>query len=130
LLVFCHFNKSKFVDYLDNLIVGVPLAQAIGRVGNYVNGELIGKNGEPLFAYEGILNLTLFVVLWKTSLKKNNRGILSGIYLIGYGVIRILLENLRPENEIWKLGGVPMAIIFGLIAISTGGYLIFRGKRF
>ena len=91
--------------------------------------ELWGKNGEPLFAYEGLLNLVLFGVLWKVSTKKHKSGTLSGIYLIGYGVIRTLLENLRPDGTIWKLGGVPMAIIFSAVAILVGGYLIFRKRQ-
>lgn len=129
LSIYCYFNKLKFWKYLDVMVIGVPLAQAIGRMGNYVNGELWGKNGEPLFAYEGLLNLVLFGVLWKVSTKKHKSGTLSGIYLIGYGVIRTLLENLRPDGTIWKLGGVPMAIIFSAVAILVGGYLIFRKRQ-
>ena len=126
LLVYCYFNKLKFWEYMDTIVIGVPLAQAIGRVGNYINGELWGKSGEPLFAYEGLLNLILFGILWKISTKKRKPGMVSGIYLIGYGVIRALLENIRPEGTIWRLGGVPMAIIFSVLAVFSGSYLIFR----
>jgi|WetSurMetagenome_2_1015567.scaffolds.fasta_scaffold142197_2 phosphatidylglycerol---prolipoprotein diacylglyceryl transferase len=129
LLIYCHFNKLKFWEYLDVMVIGVPMAQAIGRVGNYINGELWGKNGEPLFAYEGLLNLMLFGILWKASSKKQRSGTLSGIYLIGYGVIRALLEDMRPEENIWKIGGIPTAIIFSMAAIFAGGYLIFRRKQ-
>lgn len=111
------------------MVVGVPLAQAVGRVGNYLNGELVGKNGEPLFIYEGILNLFLFGTLWKISQKQHKEGFVFGIYLVGYGVIRTMLENLRPSETIWKILNIPTAIIFSVLAISVGVYLIFREKR-
>lgn len=129
LLLFCYFNKLKAVSILDKLVIGVPLAQAIGRVGNYINGEVVGKNGEPLFAYEAILNLILFGLLWKVSRKQRKLGWIFGIYLVGYGLIRTMLENLRPSESIWKIGGVPTAVIFSVISVFVGGYFIFRKKQ-
>lgn len=129
LLIFCCIKKLRFLSYLDSLVVGVPLAQTVGRVGNYVNGELVGKNGEPLFAYEGVLNLILFGVLWKVSRRQRKPGLISGIYLVGYGVIRASLENLRPAGDIWRFYGVPMAVVFSLAVILAGSYLIFRKKQ-
>lgn len=129
LLLFCYLKKQKFVELSDVLVVGIPLAQMIGRIGNYINGELVGKNGEPLFAYEGFLNLILFFVLWKISRKNTKKGFVSGVYLVGYGVIRILLENLRPNETIWKFQDIPVAIIFSLLAIFLGSYFIFWKKQ-
>ncbi len=128
-LLFCYFNKLNFLKFFDILIMGVPLAQAIGRIGNYINGEIVGKNGEPLFVYEGVLNLVLFGLLWKISRKQRKTGFVFGVYLIGYGTIRVVLENLRPTELVWKLFGVPMAVIFGFAAVLVGGYLIFRKKQ-
>jgi len=129
ILVFSYFNKLKFLKIFDTVVVGVPLAQAIGRVGNYINGELFGKNGEPLFIYEGALNLVLFGILWKISRKQSGLGIVSGVYLVGYGVIRIFLESLRPEEIIWKIYNIPVAIIFGTISVITGVWLVSKTKR-
>jgi len=129
ILIFSYFNKLKFLNISDTVVVGVPLAQAIGRVGNYLNGELFGKNGEPLFIYEGALNLVLFGVLWKISRKQSGLGIVSGVYLVGYGAIRVALENFRPDETIWKFYGVPVAVIFGVAAIVIGSYFIFRKRR-
>jgi len=129
LMIFCYFNKVKLIKIFDILILGMPLAQTIGRVGNYLNGELIGKNGEPLFAYEGVLNLILFAVLWKLSRKQQKDGYIFGVYLAGYGVIRSALENLRPAESIWKIYGIPTAIVFSIIAVLIGGYFIFRRKQ-
>lgn len=126
LTIFCHFNKLKLIEYMDALVVGVPLAQAIGRVGNYINGELYGKKGEPIFAYEGVLNFLLFLILWNISKKSERSGFISGIYLIGYGIIRSSLENFRPTASIWVVFGLPMATIFSFFSILCGVFLIFR----
>jgi len=129
LLLYCYFNKLNFLEYLDVCITGLPLAQAIGRIGNYVNGELYGKNGEPLYAYEAALNLSLFFVMNKLPLRYKKRGVMSGMYFVGYGTIRIVLENFRPDEIIWRLSGIPVAILFSMVAILTGSFLIFWRKR-
>jgi prolipoprotein diacylglyceryltransferase len=53
----------------------------------------------------------------------------SDWYFVGYGLIRVLLENLRPEETVWKIGSVPVAIVFGLLAVTVGSMLIFRKKQ-
>ncbi|MBU1071427.1 prolipoprotein diacylglyceryl transferase [Patescibacteria group bacterium] len=118
----------NLLGLMDVVVIGVPLGQAIGRLGNWVNGELYGKNGEPLFAWEAGLNLLLFIFLWRIGKKEKATGKIAGSYLIGYGLIRILLENLRPEEIIWKWQGVPVAIIFGIFAVFIGGTILRKRK--
>ncbi len=123
--------KQNFWTLSDGVVVGVPLAQAIGRLGNWANGELYGKNGEPLFAWEGGLNLVLFgilIYLYRLPRFARNDGALSGVYFVGYGVIRILLENFRDNSIIWRIGGIPTAIIFGIISVIIGMRLIINKK--
>lgn len=129
LSVFCRIKKLNILEAADALVVGVPLAQTIGRAGNYFNGELYGKNGQPLFAYEGLLNLVLFVILLWMSRREPKSGLVTGIYLFGYGVIRVSLENLRPDEVIWRYQGVPVAVIFSVIAVIAGSILIFQRRR-
>lgn len=126
LFIFSHLKKLNFLNLFNSVAIGMPFAQAIGRLGNWTNGELYGKNGEPLFAYEAILNVLLGLLLIYLSRYEKFTG---GVYLVGYGVIRIVLENFRPDEMIWKIDGVPMAIIFGLMAIFIGSYFIFLRKR-
>src|SRR3989339_1233857 len=75
-------RRFRFVELTDVGVLGLPLAQAVGRLGNWVNGELYGKNGEPLFACEALLNLSLFVILLTLRKKKTFSGKLLGVYLI------------------------------------------------
>ncbi len=124
-------NKVGFLNWLDVVMFGVPLGQAIGRWGNFFNNEIVGKNGEPLFLYESVLSLVLFGALVGISRMRQVGpiGRISGVYLIGYGLIRFLLEPLRPEAMVWKIGTVPTASIFSAIAVVMGMFLIFR-RRF
>lgn len=120
-------SKNKFTDLLDIAFFGLPLGQAIGRWGNFFNREILGKNGEPLFFYESLLDLILFGIL--IGVAKRSRLSIAGVYLIGYGLIRLVLEPLRPEEIIWEIAGIPTAILASIIAISLGSYLTWR-KRF
>ncbi len=127
--LYSYFKKKNLRTILEAFAVGAPIAQAIGRLGNWVNGELYGKNGEPLFACEALLNLGLFVLLLILQRKKGSTGKLLGVYLIGYGMIRILLEGLRPNEIIWRIGDVPTASIFGVVAILTGLLIVISPNR-
>lgn len=142
---------EKFFRLMDVAAIGVPLGQAIGRLGNWVNGELYGKNGEPLFAWEAGLNLVLFMVLWRigtANLTSKNlsgstseqiarkqsvsdekpSGRVTGVYLVGYGLIRMILENFRPEDVIWKWQGVPVAVIVGIVSLLAGGVILVKKR--
>ncbi len=141
LSLFAYCKKVNLIKLLDSVVIGIPFAQAIGRMGNWVNGELVGKNGEPLFAWEAGLNVllgTILILLAHRRLlrldyetrndehKRSDGGLVGGMYLIGYGAIRIFLENYRPDNIIWRVGGIPTAIIFGVAAVVAGIILIIK----
>ena len=132
---------------LDVAVVGVPLAQAIGRWGNYINGELYGRvtnlpwgiqvagvegRVHPLFLYESGLNLGLFTLLvWmvKRQNKEDIGGKMTGTYLIGYGLVRFFLESLRPEKMVWQVGGLAVAQMVAGVAVLMGVVLIKRNAR-
>jgi len=104
----------------------IPLAQAIGRWGNWFNQELFGRPTDlpwglevdtehfpsgyepgttfhPTFLYESLWNLGLvFVLLWIDRRFRLGPGRLMGVYVLGYGIGRLWVESLRidPANEI------------------------------
>lgn len=127
--IYSWYRRKYFLPLLDAFTVGAPLAQAIGRLGNFVNGELTGKNGEPLFAYEATLNMILFGILWIEAKKNPKPGIVAGFYLAGYGLVRVILEGLRPADVIWMVAEVPVAIIFGLLAILFGVAVVWMVRK-
>ncbi len=107
-------NTMIFFTLLDLFSFGAPLAQAVGRLGNFFNQELYGlettlpwaisvggKLYHPLFLYEAVLNMCVFLVLnflgWKKKLVLG-KGQYACVYLGLYGVIRFWLEFLRVET--------------------------------
>lgn len=135
-------KTGKLLEYADIFAIVTPLAQAIGRWGNFFNNELFGyptnlpwgifipqelrpaafkyyDHFHPLFLYESILNLLLFVFLYKTYGQgkvlgvRVSLGTLTMLYLIGYSLIRLALELMRVDP--WKFAGIPTAILIALI---------------
>jgi len=139
--------------YLDIFAVCAPLAQVIGRWGNYFNKELFGyptnlpwgiyippqlrpeqfkyyDTFHPLFLYESIMNLILFGLLLTVYNRQNRKKIASAsgsfalIYLAGYSLIRLALEFLRPDS--WKFSNLPIASFISVVTLTT--VLIFFTK--
>lgn len=123
--------KIQRNDLLDVVFFGLPLGQTIGRWGNFFNNEIVGRNGEPLFLYESILDLVLFGVLVKVSRmgQVGRMGHIAGVYLVGYGVIRVVLETYRQSGDQWLIGGVSMATILAISAVLAGAYFFFKRRR-
>ena len=136
----CKKNKFSFLKYCDILALVFPLCQAIGRFGNYFNQEAFGipTNGilklfvdvayrpqeyksfeyfHPAFLYESILNIVLFMFLISFfDKKKEKSGLVFFSYLIGYSLIRILVESIRIDSTFY-LFNLPIAQIISLFAL-------------
>lgn len=121
-------SKQSFFVLLDIGVISLALAQVIGRWGNYFNQELFGKPCEyffcipieyiyrpleflnfthfhPVFLYESILMLILFLVLiYIFKSRYYIIGYISSIYLISHSVIRFSLEFLRLDIQPEFLG--------------------------
>ena len=118
----------RFPDFLDSVAPAVPLAQALGRFGNYFNQELFGtptdlpwgleidppfrpeeysqfETFHPTFLYESVMNVGLsFFIIWIGTRYPSMRGRLVGIYFLGYGFIRFLMELIRTDTSFRFLG--------------------------
>lgn len=93
--IFIYHYTNKSLNYLENIlgaaVTGLPLAQAIGRLGNAVNNEFTNLVfGIPWWGAEAILDIILFVIIWYLPMKYR-----AVAYLLGYGLIRYLLEPYR-----------------------------------
>lgn len=130
--------------YFDTLVVVLILAQAIGRWGNFFNGEVYGQVIESssffarfpfavkidgvyyqaLFFYESILDLIGFFILSLIYLCSNKNGLPTAIYLIYYGIVRTFLEQFRQTEYILKLGKLPISRVCSAIMIAIGVCLL------
>jgi len=96
----------------------VPTGLASGRIGNFINGELVGRVApeslpwamrfpnfdtaprHPSQIYQFLLEgLLLFVLLWWYASKPRHRGQVSGAFLVGYGICRFVAEYFRQPDD-------------------------------
>ncbi len=136
--------KKKKIDlfYLgDIFIVPLALGQALGRLGNFINGELYGgvtslpwgikfPDAEgfrhPTQLYELIYDLLIFGILWKLKDKNYRSGTLLGWFLILYSIFRTLTEFLREQEPSWILGPLTVAQWLNLPMFLIGLWLLRR----
>ena len=122
-------NGVAVAPFADAAAVGIPLAQAVGRWGNYFNQELYGtptdlpwalevdpvrrvtpyeafETFHPTFLYESLYNLALAgVIVWIGRRGKLRQGSLILVYAVGYGLGRFLIELLRTDTT-WRFLGL------------------------
>lgn len=85
------YFKGDSLKVMGAVVTGLPLAQAIGRLGNAVNNEFTNLVlGIPWWGAEAILDLILFVIIWCIPLRYR-----VVVYVFGYGLIRYLLQQYR-----------------------------------
>ena len=134
-------EKEQPFKYFDIVCSVLLLAQAIGRWGNYFNGEVYGQLIETgsffarfpfaveidgyyyqaLFFYECILDLIGFFFTAEIFiLVKKKTGYTTGFYLMYYGTVRTILENFRQETYILKIGGARVSLICSILMIVAG----------
>lgn len=152
-IYFCKKHQLNILKTLDMIVVGVIIAQAVGRWGNFFNQEAYGplttyeylKNihlpkwiiegmkisGEyytPTFLYESLWNILGFIVLILVrKIKKIKVGVLSGIYLIWYSTGRFFIEGLRTDSLM--LANIKVAQLISIFFIIIGLILLITDKK-
>lgn len=126
--IYTRIKKINFLKMADAVIIGMPLAQAIGRWGNFINGEahggptdlpwgimVDGVKVHPTFLYESIWNVGVFVVLWLFRKKKQYEGQIIVWYVGLYSLGRFFIEGMRTDSLM--LGPLRMAQVISLIGV-------------
>ncbi|MEM2970319.1 MAG: prolipoprotein diacylglyceryl transferase, partial [Candidatus Bathyarchaeia archaeon] len=116
--IFAKIKKFDFFTLTDMLVLSAPIGIGLGRIGNFINGELYGRitnvpwamvfpeggpfPRHPSQLYEaGLEGVVLFVILWFLKDKFKSSGVLSSLFLIFYGVFRFFVEFFRePDPQI------------------------------
>ena len=140
----------RFFEVMDLVAPCVPTGLASVRVGNFINGELWGRAADPALpwamvfpqsgtaiarhpsqlyqvALEGLL---LFVLLWLYARKPRALGQVSGLFLIGYGVLRFTAEFFRePDNFLGPLAlGMSMGQWLCVPMVLAGAAIWLRAR--
>lgn len=153
IIYFCKKQKLNILKILDILVIGIIIAQAIGRWGNFFNQEaygplttyenlknlhipewiiegmkISGKYYTPTFLYESLWNFIGFIILILIrKMKKLRIGVLSSIYLIWYSTARFFIESLRTDSLM--LGNLKVAKLVSIILILIGIILIITSNK-
>jgi phosphatidylglycerol:prolipoprotein diacylglycerol transferase len=147
-IVFCWRHKRSFWRIADLFIVTAPIGLGLGRIGNFINGELYGrvtqapwgmifpKGGtlprHPSQLYESVLEGgCLFVILWFLKGKKLPSGGLLAVFLFVYGIFRFFAEFFRePDQQLgFILGPFTMGQLLSSLMIISGIILFFYLRR-
>jgi len=116
MLWFAHSRGKRWMDVTDFIAPLCPLGLGAGRIGNFINAELWGRPTEvpwamifpnidnlprhPSQLYEFALEgLALFALLWWFSSKPRPSGAVSGLFLLGYGILRFSVEYSREPDS-------------------------------
>jgi phosphatidylglycerol:prolipoprotein diacylglycerol transferase len=149
--LFAKKYKINFLELTDTLAIATPVGLFFGRLANFMNMELYGRVSgsdfgiifpndgnlprHPSQLYEAFLEgLLLFLILFSlnhfTGIRKFY-GRLSGLFLMFYGLFRILIENFRePDAQIGFLFyNVTLGQLLSLPLIFSGVFLIFSAKN-
>lgn len=143
---FARATGKSYFSISDFIVPMVPVGLFFGRIGNFINGELWGKisdvpwamifpNAGPLARhpsqlYEAMLEgVLLFLILWIYSSKPKPLGSVSGLFLLGYGFFRFVVEFVRVPDQQYGyllLDWITMGQILSLPMIMIGLFITVR----
>ncbi len=134
------WRSIKFLSFTDAIFLNFPLAQSIGRLGNFFNQEVYGlptsvawniyiepakripeymaySHYHPIFAYEMILNiLNWFFLLLLRKKHPLSTGLITCFYILNYGIIRLTVNRFRLEKVDFL--NIETSDFFSIILIS------------
>ncbi|MCS7281413.1 MAG: prolipoprotein diacylglyceryl transferase [Desulfobacterota bacterium] len=134
--VFAKKTKIPFFSVADIIVVSSPIGIGLGRIGNFINGELYGRVTDlpwamvfpygghlprhPSQLYEAFLEgLVLFLILWFYRERKRYEGELFTLFLVLYGIFRIFCEFFR-EPDGFVFGVITKGQALSIIMIISG----------
>lgn len=147
-ILLARHEKVPFLRLADMGAVGAPIGFGLGRLANFVNGELWGRTTtmpwgmvfpgagplprHPSQLYEALLEgVVLFCVMFALSRRKRPDGFMLGMMLALYGVFRILVEFVRePDVQLGLVAGpFSMGQLLSVPMVLVGVVLVVRAMR-
>jgi phosphatidylglycerol:prolipoprotein diacylglycerol transferase len=151
--LFARARRKSFLRVADFVVPLVPLGLGAGRIGNFINGELWGRAADaslpwavvfphagdalarhPSQIYQFLLEgVTLFAILWIYSRKPRAPGTVGSLFLIFYGLLRIVGEVFREPEALY--GYMPLGLSAGqwlsvpMIVIGVVCFVLLRRNK-
>lgn len=151
LALFARLQKVDILSLGDLAAAAAPIGLCLGRIANFINGELWGRitdvpwgvvfpgagdlprHPSQLYesALEGLALFTVLAILIFGLRLLQRRGVVAGAFLVGYAAIRIALENVREPDS--YMPHFPLGLTMGMMLSApmalAGLFLIWRGLR-
>ncbi len=136
-LVFCGRNARSFLRMADELVIPAAWALAMGRVGNFIDGQITGSLCEghwavrfpntdgfrhPVVLYDGLKNLLLIPFLLWLRGRRPPAGVVFAHFLFWYAFLRIFIDVFR-EYRVHSLG-LPTGQLLNLGMTAIGLFLL------
>jgi len=145
-LVGIYFTKRKKIDFYelaDIVVIPLALGLALGRLGNFINGELYGRVADvpwavkfpdaegfrhPSQIYASIKDLLIFFTLWVIKDKNLPKGFMFWLFVVMYSTLRFIVGFFRaPDPQLgFILGPLTMGQILSIIMFFVGIFFINR----
>ncbi len=140
--------KISFWRLADIAVIPIAVALFLGRIGNFINGELYGRVASvpwavkfqgadgyrhPSQLYEAGKNIFMFAVLYTIRNKRLKDGVMFSLFIVMYGALRFFIEFFRePDPQIgfvvWQLSmGQLLSIAMLIVGIPL--LLYFHARR-
>ena len=149
LWLFARGRGKQWLATTDFIAPLVPLGLCAGRIGNFINGELWGRPTtlpwgmifqgagdiprQPSQLYEAALEgVALFFILWFFAKRPRPVGAVSGLFMLGYGIFRFLVEFTREPDAF--LGFLALGLTMGQwlsipLILAGSGLMIWAYRR-
>ncbi|MBM3648443.1 MAG: prolipoprotein diacylglyceryl transferase [Alphaproteobacteria bacterium] len=147
-IAFALRNKANPLMLLDLMAIVGPIGLFLGRLANFINGELWGRVSDVAWAivfprggplprhpsqlyqafFEGIVLTIVILLVWRLTDGRRRPGLLSGVFGVGYAMARIVGELFRePDAHLGFLWGpLTMGMLLSLPLAAAGLWLIAR----
>ncbi len=149
---YCRRQHIPLLGFADRIAMVAPLGLGLGRLANFINGELWGRPApewlpwamifpgggpvarHPSQLYQALLEgAVLLGVMWLLGRSENIRcrfGLLTGVFLAGYAIARIVGELFRQPDVFlgFLVGGVTMGQVLSVPMLLAGIWLMTRAR--
>ena len=141
ILIFTKKKKIGFYEIADLSVIPLALGLALGRLGNFTNGELYGRITDvpwafrfpdaegfrhPSQIYESFKNFTIFLALWTIKDKKLPKGFMFWLFVVMYSALRFIVEFFRqPDPQVgFIIGFLTMGQVLSIVMFVVGVYFL------
>jgi phosphatidylglycerol:prolipoprotein diacylglycerol transferase len=151
MIAYAYYHKVPLLKLTDIICACVPIGLFFGRIANFINGELFGRESDAPWAMvfpdggpaarhpsqlyeaglEGLALFTILAIVVRMPKMRLRYGMVSGLFLAGYGCARMFIEMFRqPDEQIGFLfGGATMGQLLCVPMLIGGFYLVVRALK-